>query len=86
MRQILVGLGRVHPTQSGISLGEPDHIISCGCGCQGTSICACGFVMLQTMGTLVQIYCIWVDLGLLTAGVKPSMYALGGLCLSKRTK
>ena len=45
-----------------------------------------GFIMLQTTGTLVQIYCIWVDLGLLTAGVKPSMYALGGLYLSKRTK
>ena len=43
MRQILIGLGRVHPTQSGVSLGEPDHIVSCGHGHQGTSICACGF-------------------------------------------
>ena len=43
MRQILIGLGRVHLTQSGISLGEPDHIISCGRGCWGTSICARGF-------------------------------------------
>ena len=52
MRQILVGLGKVHLTQSGISLGEPHHIISCGHGHRGTSICA-GFIMLQTMGTLV---------------------------------
>ena len=43
MRQILIGLGRVHPTQSGISSGEPDSIISCGHGCRGTSICAHGF-------------------------------------------